>query len=128
MSQNNKLFIGNLSYTADEGALADLFSEVGEVLSVKIITDKHTGRSKGFAFVEMADGQLAQTAIERFNNAAFEGRPLSVSEARPQEPRAPFGGGGGEGGHRRFDRGGNPGGGNRRGGNGGGGGGGFRRY
>jgi RNA recognition motif-containing protein len=91
-----KLYVGNLPFTADEGSLKDLFSQVGTVESVKLITDRDTGRSKGFGFVEMAGDTDADTAITRFNGQDFNGRPLTVSEARPQAPRE--GGGGGRGG------------------------------
>lgn len=115
MSQNSKLYVGNLSYSVDEESLGDLFAEVGEVISVKVIKDKETGQSKGFAFVEMASEQDARNAIEKLNHTEFSGRALNVSEARPQEPRSGgFGGGNDRGGYDR-DRGGS----NRRGGGGG---------
>lgn len=114
-----KLYIGNLPFSATEQVLHDTFSQCGTVESVKIITDRDTGRSKGFGFVEMASDTEAQTAIQKFNGADYEGRTMTVNEARPMEARPPrsgggFGGGGfGGGGGRGGDRG-------RRGGGGGG--------
>ncbi|MFM8269990.1 MAG: RNA recognition motif domain-containing protein [Pseudomonadota bacterium] len=91
-----KLYVGNLSYSVTETSLQDLFSQAGEVASARIITDRASGRSKGFGFVEMANEDAAQAAIEKFNGQEFEGRKLTVNEARPMEPRS--GGGGGRGG------------------------------
>jgi RNA recognition motif-containing protein len=91
-----KLYVGNLSYSVTETSLQDLFSQAGEVASARIITDRASGRSKGFGFVEMANEDAAQAAIEKFNGHDFEGRKLTVNEARPMEPRS--GGGGGRGG------------------------------
>ncbi|MBS1983390.1 MAG: RNA-binding protein [Bdellovibrionales bacterium] len=119
-----KLFIGNLAYSATEEGLNSVFSQAGGVTSVKIVTDRETGRSRGFAFVEMASEEDANNAVAKLNGHNFEGRPLSVSEARPQAPRTGGGGGrsfGGGGG------GGFGGGGGGRGGFGGGGGGGRGR-
>lgn len=82
-----KLYIGNLSYTVDSHQLSDLFSQVGAVDSANVIMDRDTGRSKGFAFVEMSDNGEAQTAIEKFNGTEFSGRAMNVSEAKPQAPR-----------------------------------------
>ncbi len=82
-----KLYVGGLSYGTTEESLVDLFLEAGEIDSVKLITDRDTGRSKGFAFVEMSTDQGAQDAIKRFNGRELDGRRLSVSEARPQAPR-----------------------------------------
>ena len=107
-----KLFVGNLSFSATEDALVALFSEVGKVESCKIITDRDTGRSKGFCFIEMGSDSEATTAISKFNGYELESRALTVNEARPQERRE--GGGGGGGGYR------GGGGGGSRGGNGGG--------
>lgn len=95
----NKLFVGNLAFSATQEALQDMFAQAGEVASVKIVTDRDTGRSRGFAFVEMANDTDATAAIERFNGAEIDGRRISVSEARPQAPRT--GGGGGFGGRPR---------------------------
>lgn len=110
-----RIYVGNLSYQTTEGDLSDLFEQVGQVESVNIITDRDTGRSKGFAFVEMSD-EDAEKAIAQFNGSEVNGRALTVNEARPREER----GGGGRGGY-GGNRGGGGGG---RGGYGGGGGGG----
>jgi len=90
-----RIFVGNLSYTTTEDQLADLFSEVGAVESATIVTDRETGRSRGFAFVEM-DTDVGNKAIERFNGTEFNGRTINVNEARPRAERS-FGGGGGGG-------------------------------
>jgi RNA recognition motif-containing protein len=82
-----KLYIGGLPYGTTQEALASLFSEVGTVESARIITDRETGRSKGFAFVEMSSDTEAQAAVDKFNGQEFEGRRLTVNEARPQPPR-----------------------------------------
>ena len=82
-----KLFIGGLAYAATEDELRDLFATVGDVASVAIITDRETGRSKGFGFIEMADDDLAKAAIDQLNGKELAGRSISVSEARPQQPR-----------------------------------------
>ena len=111
---SKKLFIGNLSFQASDEALNEIFSQYGAVTSAKVITDRETGRSRGFGFVEMENDDEAITAIERLNGQDLLGRPLNVSEARPQAPRE---GGGGFGGG---PRGGGGGGGPRRGGGGGG--------
>lgn len=88
-----KLYVGNLSFNVDSNQLTDLFAEFGTVDSVNVITDLDTGRSKGFAFVEMsADGE-AQAAIQKLNGMDLSGRAMNISEAKPQEPRT--GGGGG---------------------------------
>jgi len=89
-----KLYVGNLPYSATDAILAEVFGQAGTVESAKVITDRDTGRSKGFGFVEMGSDEEAQTAISQFNGADFEGRTMTVNEARPMEPRAPrFGGG-----------------------------------
>lgn len=98
-----KLYIGNLSFQATEQELSDSFAQFGTVESVRIITDRDTGRSKGFAFVEMSTDEEAADVIEKMNGASLGGRPLKISEARPQENR---GGGGGGGGGFRGGRGG----------------------
>ncbi|MHC4582683.1 MAG: RNA recognition motif domain-containing protein [Planctomycetota bacterium] len=83
-----RLYIGNLSYDAMEYDLRALFEQAGSVVACDIMTDRHTGRSKGFAFVEMASQEDADKAIEICNGKDFEGRPLTVNEARPRaEPR-----------------------------------------
>jgi RNA recognition motif-containing protein len=92
-----KLYVGNLSYNTTEDQLHTLFNEVGPVESVALITDRQTGQSKGFAFVEMQNNADAQKAIESLNNKEVDGRALTVNEARPPKPRE-FGGGGGGGG------------------------------
>ena len=93
-----KLYVGGISYNTTEDGLRDLFSSVGNVDSANIITDRETGRSKGFGFVEMASDGDAAAAIERLNGTEFEGRRLTVNEARPQAPRGNSRGGGGGGG------------------------------
>ena len=94
-----KLFVGNLSFNANDQTLLDAFSQCGTVESAKVIIDRDSGRSKGFGFVEMSSDAEAQAAISRFNGAEFDGRNLSVNEARPMEPRTGGGGGGGRGGY-----------------------------
>ena len=96
-----RLYVGNLPYSITESALQEMFSEAGPVGSVKLITDRDTGRSKGFAFVEMDTEEAADRAIAEFNGRKLEGRPLTVNEAKPQQPREERAGGGG--GHRRRD-------------------------
>ena len=89
-----KLYVGNLSYATTEGNLSELFGTVGEVASVSLITDRMSGRSKGFAFVEMAEDSAAQEAIDQLNSKELDGREINVAEARPQKPRGnPYGGG-----------------------------------
>ena len=82
-----KLYIGNLSYTVDSNQLTDLFAQVGTVDSSNVIMDRETGRSKGFAFVEMSADQEAQSAIAKFNGYELSGRAMNISEAKPQAPR-----------------------------------------
>lgn len=89
-----KLYVGGLSYSTTEDALHGYFSQAGSVDSVKIITDRDSGRSKGFGFVEMASDNEAADAISKFDGKEFEGRRLTVNEAKPQAPRPPRGGGG----------------------------------
>ena len=81
---SKKLFVGNISYNTNEDALKELFSEAGNVESAVIITDKLSGRSKGFGFVEMSTDEEAQKAIEIFNEKELDGRNLTVNEARPK--------------------------------------------
>ncbi len=97
-----KLFVGNVPFNTTEDELRDLFAQHGTVISVKLITDRMTGRSKGIAFVEMSTVDEANDAINALNNANFNDRPLVVNVARPQEPRErrSFGGGNGGGGYR----------------------------
>src|SRR6476619_555417 len=112
-----KLYVGNLSYDVDSSALEALFSPHGAVQSAQVITDRDTGRSKGFGFVEMSSDQEAQAAIAALNGQQNDGRRLTVNEAKPREERPRGGGGGGYGGGGRGGYGGG------RGGYGGGGGG-----
>ena len=94
-----RLYVGNLPYSTTEEELRDLFAQAGEVKSVAVIKDRDSGRSKGFAFVEMGSQADAEAAIARFNNAALGNRNLTVNIARPREDRPrDFGGGGGGGG------------------------------
>lgn len=95
-----KLYVGGLPYSTQEDALKDLFAAAGTVTSAVIIMDKMSGRSKGFGFVEMSSDAEAQAAVGMFNEKEFEGRKLTVNEARPMEARPPrtSGGGGGYGG------------------------------
>ncbi len=109
---NRRLYVGNLPFSTEERTLEDLFSQAGPVTSVRVMRDKATGQSRGFAFVEMETEDGARAAIERFNSAEVDGRRVAVNEARPQAP------GGGGGGGRSFGGGG----GNRGGGGGYGGG------
>ena len=99
----NKLYVGNLPYSINDGSLQDLFSPHGTVRSAKVIMDRDSGRSKGFGFVEMGSDQEAQAAIGALNGKPLEGRNLTVNEARPKEGG---GGGGGGGGRGRFGGGG----------------------
>src|ERR1700733_7195727 len=99
-----KIYVGNLSYQTREAVLSDTFAQVGRVESVQIITDRDTGRSKGFGFVEMGDDETVEKAIAPFNGKEVNGRALTVNEARPMERRdfgsrgGGSGGGGGRGG------------------------------
>ena len=103
-----KLYVGNLPFSATDDSLMQLFQQAGQVDSARIITDRDTGRNKGFGFVEMSTDQEAADAITKFNGADFEGRSLTVNEARPMAPREGGGGGGkrfgGGGGGRDRDR------------------------
>lgn len=90
-----KLYVGNLPFSATEEQLNDTFAAVGGVDSVKIITDRETGRSKGFAFIEMSSDADAQTAISKYHGADFGGRAMTVNEAKPMAPRENRGGFGG---------------------------------
>ena len=82
-----KLYVGGIPYSTTEAALGELFAKAGTVSSATIIIDRMTGRSKGFGFVEMANDEEAQAAIDMFNGQEFEGRKLTVNVARPLEPR-----------------------------------------
>ena len=120
-----KIYVGNLSYNTTETELESMFSAHGSVQSAQIISDKMTGRSKGFGFVEMGSDEEAQAAIAALNGQEVDGRTLTVNEAKPKEDRPRGGGGGGYGGGGGGGYGGGGGGGGR-GGRGGGGGGGGR--
>lgn len=108
----NKLYVGNLPYSATDASLQNLFGQAGTVESAKVITDRDTGRSKGFGFVEMASEQEAADAISKFDGSDLDGRTIKVSEAKPQAPRGnrERGGGGGGGGFGRNNDGGGRGG------------------
>lgn len=97
----NKLYVGGLPYSVTEGQLEEIFSPHGSVQSARVISDKFTGRSRGFGFVEMGSDEEAQKAIQALNNTELEGRTLVVNEARPQERTQGGGGGGGGSGPRR---------------------------
>jgi len=88
-----KLYVGNLPFTATDQVLSDKFAQCGTVESAKIITDRDTGRSKGFGFVEMSTESEAANAITKFNGTDYEGRAMTVSEAKPMVPRENRGGG-----------------------------------
>jgi len=94
----NKLYVGGIPYSVTEQSLQELFSPHGTVESSKVITDRMTGRSRGFGFVEMSNDSEAQAAVEALNGTQLEGRSITVNEARPQQPRQGGGGGGGFGG------------------------------
>ena len=113
-----KIYVGGLPYEADDSQLSQMFAEYGEIASSKVITDRDTGRSKGFGFVEMADDAAAKKAIAELHEADLGGRTLTVNVARPMEQRSSGGGGGYRGGS----------GGGYRGGSGGSGGGGGKRW
>jgi RNA recognition motif-containing protein len=104
---NRKLYVGNLSFTTTESELRDLFSEVAPVASVSIVTDRETGRPRGFGFVEMETSEGAQAAVEKLNNREVAQRTITVNEARPKTDS-------GRGVDRGFNRGGGGFGGNRR--------------
>ena len=104
-----KLYVGGLPYSTQEDALREHFSQAGTVTSATIIMDKMSGRSKGFGFVEMGSDEEAQKAISMFDGQEFDGRKLTVNEARPMEARPPrtggsggFGGGNRSGGRREY--------------------------
>lgn len=85
----NKLYVGNLNYQTEQESLRSLFTQFGEVVSATILTDRDTGRSRGFGFVEMADEDSASAAIQGLNGTEFEGRTLKVNEARERSDRGP---------------------------------------
>lgn len=97
---SRKLYIGNLPYSATEQTILSKFAACGTVESVKLITDRDTGRSKGFGFIEMGSESEARAAIETLNNTDFDVRPLRVNEAKPQKKRSSGGRGGYGGGGR----------------------------
>lgn len=102
---NNKLFVGGLSWDTTEDGLRAFFQAAGTVVSAVIITDRYSGKSKGFGFVEMSTPEEAEKAKTELNGQALDGRPITVSEAKPQQPRENrFGGGGGGGDYRRDNR------------------------
>ena len=118
-----RLYVGNLSYNVTEGELRDVFAEGGRnVVEVKIVMDRDTGRPRGFAFVEMGSDEEATGAISSLSGRDIQGRPINVSEARARAPRSGGGGGGGYGGGGGGGYGGGGGGGGYGGGGGGGGG------
>lgn len=82
-----KLYVGNISFKADENELNELFSQVGEVASINLITDKMTGRPRGFGFVEYSNREGGEEAIKKFDGFDFQGRSLKVNEAKPREDR-----------------------------------------
>ncbi len=125
-----KLYVGNLTYRVSSSDLEQLFSQYGSVESAEVISDRDTGRSKGFGFVEMSNDAEARAAIDALNEQEHDGRRLTVNEARPREPRPGGGGGGGGGGGWRGGGGGGGAGGGGGGGRGGRGSGGYdsRRY
>lgn len=92
---NNKLYVGNLSYSVRDEQLQDAFSPFGQVNSAKVLMDRDSGRSKGFGFVEMGSDAEAQAAIDGLNGRDLDGRALTVNVARPMEPRSGGYGGGG---------------------------------
>lgn len=100
---NNKLYVGQLSFSVSSEQLGDFFASAGEVISSRVITDRDSGRSKGFGFVEMSSDEEAQKAISELNGKELLGRAINVSIAKPQEPRR-NGGGGGGGGRGGFNR------------------------
>lgn len=97
-----KIYVGNLSYGVTSEQLSEVFSQFGTVDSSNVITDRDSGRSKGFGFVEMSTDSEAQAAIEKLNGSDLSGRAMNVSEAKPMAPRDSRGGGGRSGGGRGF--------------------------
>jgi RNA recognition motif-containing protein len=91
----NKLFVGNLSYDTTTDSLKEYFSSIGEITDAVVISDRETGRSKGFGFVTFSNDDQASQAVDQLNDTELDGRPISVSIARPKEerPRNDFGGG-----------------------------------
>jgi len=95
-----RLYVGNLSFDSNEGSVRDAFAAYGQVDSVHLVTDRDTGRPRGFGFVEMSDSGEAQNAIDSLNGTMLDGRSLNVNEARPRPERGGGGGFGGGGGRR----------------------------
>ncbi|MFZ0428939.1 MAG: RNA-binding protein [Acidobacteriota bacterium] len=95
---SRKLYVGGLPYSISDKQLEEMFASYGTVESARVITDRMTGRSKGFGFVEMSSQEEAQAAIDKVNGTSVEGRSLTVNEAKPQAPRSDGGGRGGYGG------------------------------
>ena len=95
---NNRLYVGNLAFSTTEETIRSTFAEFGEVVEAKLMVERETGRSRGFAFVQMATAEGAKAAIEQMNGALLDGRPLRVNEAE-QRPDRGGGGGGGRGGY-----------------------------
>ncbi|WP_236888815.1 RNA recognition motif domain-containing protein [Desulfoluna limicola] len=91
------IYVGNIAYNMSDDELRSVFENFGDVDSARIITDRDTGRSKGFGFVEMPDEDQASAAVEALNGSDMMGRTLTVNEARPKKPRNDYGGGGGGG-------------------------------
>ena len=115
---STKLYVGNLAFETTSADLQELFAQAGTVKSASVVEDRDTGRSRGFAFVEMSTNAEAAAAIDQFNGKDLAGRPLTVNEAKPRESRGGSGGGGRNfGGNRGGFRGGSHGGGNHGGGN-----------
>lgn len=100
---SNKLFVGGLSWDTTDDSLRAFFAQAGTVTSARVITDKYTGKSRGFGFVEMATDEEAKKAVDELNGKELDARTIVVNEARPQAPREDFGGGAGG---RSFNRGG----------------------
>jgi RNA recognition motif-containing protein len=96
----NKLYVGGLPYSVTDGRLQEIFTDHGTVESARVVSDKFTGQSRGFGFVEMSSGSEAQKAIDALNGTQLDGRTLTVNEAKPMAPRSNDGGGGGGRGNR----------------------------
>jgi len=95
---STKLFVGGLAWGTDDHGLASAFERFGDLVEAKVITDRETGRSRGFGFVTFADGQAASAAIQEMNGATLDGRTLNVNEAQDRQRGGGGGGGGGRGG------------------------------
>ena len=93
----NRLYVGNLTFSTTEHVLRDAFASIGEVTEATVVSDRETGRSRGFGFVVMGTDELAQEAISQMNGYMLDGRPLRVNEAEERKPRGGGGGGGGRG-------------------------------